>query len=331
MPTDLYELLGVAHDADARAIKKAYHRLALENHPDVNPDDPEAEERFKEAVAAFQILSDPERRRKYDAAGLDGLRGSAGKPGRSSTSQRTGHAERTTQTPGRSANRQSGSRASSQKTGARTKTRRRPSVGRVFESVFGGRSPMDTSHMSDVGGFEAALERGRDLSAVVEVDLPTVVTGGRVEVRLPDRVVPVDIPAGIEDGESIVLRGQGGRPPSEQSLPGDLKVEVRVLDHPRLSRHGLDLHLDFPLTVAEAILGGEVTVTAPHGSYAVRIPRGVHSGTRLRLAGQGITRGSRTGDLFVVVAIRSPDRIDAAIEDAARAIDAGYSEPVREE
>lgn len=299
-------------DADQRQIKSAYRRLAREHHPDLNPDDPAAEEQFKRVLAAFHVLSDPTTRQRYDDYGFEGLR-SDFNPRRSK--KRTRHKAQ------RPDDRPKSERAAS-------------SADTIFAEIFNGRSPLDSSHMNEFGGFDTSLERGQDLSADLTVDFLSAVRGGAAKVRLPNRSVTIDIPAGIADGQTLELRGRGGEPASEAGIPGDLSVTIHVSAHPLLRRDGLDLYLDVPLTVAEAVNGAEITIPTPHGSMEVEVPAGVHTGTKLRLAGQGVRLsaklgGPKEGDFFAVMQVYTPDYVDDEIRDAAETLTRGYSEDVR--
>ncbi len=295
-------------DADQRQIKSAYRRLAREHHPDLNPDDPQAEERFKRVLAAFHVLSDPTARERYDDYGFEGLRSDF-------------NPRRNEQRTRRENQRQKSERAAS-------------SADAIFAEIFDGRSPLDSSHMNEFGGFDTSLERGQDLSADLRVDFLTAVRGGTAKVRLPNRSVTIDIPAGIADGQTLELRGRGGEPVSEAGIPGDLSVTIHVTPHPLLRRDGLDLYLDVPLTVAEAVGGADITIPTPHGDMEVEVPAGVHTGTKLRLAGQGIhlsprLGGPKEGDFFAVMQVHTPDYVDDEIRDAAETLTRGYSEDVR--
>lgn len=312
MHTELYEILGVARDADEDAIKKAYRKLARKYHPDTNPGNAEAEETFKKVTGAFEILKVPEKRKLYDEFGMDGLR-----EGFDPQAARQ-YARWQTQ-------------------GGGPQYRQRTSAGAsgsfhdVFGDIFGGRSPFDTSDYSNFGGFQAPL-RGSDISARLEVDFMTAVRGGQIEFSVQGRSLKVRIPAGADDGERLRLKGQGQPAPETsqgRGTAGDLILELVVQPHPLLRREGLHLYLDFPITIPEAILGARLTVPTPHGDFTVTIPEGVHSGARLRLKGQGIERDGKKGNFFVVLQIQSPDHIDDEIRKAAEALSEGYKTDVR--
>lgn len=174
------------------------------------------------------------------------------------------------------------------------------------------------------------MERGQDLDADVTVDFLTAVTGGEATVRLPGRKLIIDIPEGTRDGEVVELRGEGGEPGSATGLPGDLTITLHVDEHPLLRRDGLDLYLDVPVTIAEAINGATIVVPTPRGDFEVSVPSGVHTGTRLRLADQGVRRRGRVGDFYAVVQVHTPDWVDEEIEEAAAVIERGYSRDVRD-
>lgn len=316
MNTELYDILGVPRDADQETIKSAYRKLARKYHPDVNPNNQEAEDKFKQASAAFEVLGNPEKRKLYDEFGFDGLRegfdpeqarqyqrwqaqqggfGGFGGWGRSRTGGATGG-------------------------GATFQD--------IFGDIFGGRSPFDTSDFTNFGGFQAPA-RGRDWTAQVDIDFMTAIRGGQVELATDGRTLRVRLPAGVADGERLRLKGQGGSPPDTRGTPGDLLLDIRVQPHALLRRDGLNLSLDLPITIGEAILGARVKVPTPWGDYTVSIPEGVHSGARLRLRGQGIRRDSARGDFFVVVQIQTPEHIDDEIRQAAQTLERGYIDPVR--
>ncbi|QDG51770.1 hypothetical protein FIV42_13735 [Persicimonas caeni] len=190
--------------------------------------------------------------------------------------------------------------------------------------------------MRDFGGFDASVdpqgaEQGQHLSADLTVDFLTAVRGGPATVRLPHHALDIDIPEGAQDGDVLELRGQGGEPPSQTGVPGDLTINLHVRPHELLRRNGLDLYMDLPITFAEAVKGAAVTVPTPRGEYEVNVPSGVHTGTKLRLAGQGVRRQGKEGDFFAVVQVYTPDFVDEEIEKAAEKMERGYSEDVRKD
>jgi DnaJ-class molecular chaperone len=295
--------LGVARDADSKAIKSAYRSLARKHHPDVNPDDDQAEERFKQILAAFRVLSTPKTRRLYDEFGFEGLKSDFDP----ADARRANRARR---------------------------TRDRTDADALFADVFDGRSPFDTSHMRDFGGFDTSfdqgsIEHGQHIAADLTVDFLTAVTGGPATVRLPHGNVALDIPEGACDGDILELRGKGGEPTSKTGIPGDLTINLHVKPHPLLRRRGLDLFLEVPITITEAVKGASIVVPTPRGEYEVSVPSGVHTNTKLRMGGMGVRRSGKVGDFFAVVQVYTPDYVDEEIEEAAEVLGRGYSEDVR--
>lgn len=312
MEQDLYKVLGVNKSATEKEIKKAYRKIARENHPDLNPDDAASEERFKEASVAFEVLGNQEKRKLYDEFGIDGLRdGFNPEQARQYQQWQSG----------------SGFRGRSQ-----TWSPSDPAFQDLFGSIFGGRSPFDTSDMRDFGGFYTGPSKGRDLSAPLTLDFMTAIQGGELELRVMGKSIKVRIPAGADTGDTLRLKGKGAPPPAEApagTKKGDLLLQINVDSHDFLERSGLDLYLDLPITVAEAVLGAKVSVPTPHGDYVVTIPAGVQSGAKLRLKEKGVHRGKKKGDFYAIVHIHTPDRVTEQVREAAAALDEGYTHPVR--
>ncbi|MFB6371778.1 MAG: DnaJ C-terminal domain-containing protein [Bradymonadaceae bacterium] len=312
MSVDLYDILGVSPDADSDEIKNAFRRLAREYHPDRNPDDPEAEARFKEALAAFEILSDPQQRRKYDRHGLDEL-DSAAKAGVD-----VDEVAPDDRSPWFDTDR---------------------NLGDIFADVLDGESPFDISHLKDVGGFETAkrrasrdrsVPRGDDVVANVEVDFLDAVLGRETEVEVDGTSYRVALKPGTRTGDRLRLTGRGKPAPNPGAEPGDLLLDVEVRDHPKLRRDGRDLFLDVPVTFAEALDGAAIRVPTPEGDVRVDVPRGVDSGLYLRLAGRGVERDGERGDFFAVVQIVSPDDVNEELRDVVERLKDGYTRDVRE-
>lgn len=314
MEKDLYQLLGVSRQASHDEIKKSYRRLARQYHPDVNPDDPAAEEKFKQISAAFDVLGDEEKRKLYDEFGLDGLR-EGFNPEQARQYQRW-QSQAGGFGGGRRVYRTGGGGASFQD---------------IFGDIFGGRSPFDTSEFTDFGGFQAPI-KGRDLTATLELDFVRSIEGGQMELTIGGQPLKVRVPAGVRDGERLRLKGKGSPAPQTpygEGQPGDLLLEIKVQPHPFVRREELDLYLEVPITMAEAVEGTQVTVPTPWGEYKVTVPEGVHSGAKLRLKGKGVRRGKQQGDFFVILDIRSPDRLDEEIRQAARQLARGYEGDLR--
>lgn len=291
-----YDVLGVPHDADADALKKAFRKLAREHHPDRNPGNPEAEARFKAVNRAYEILSDPGKRALYDEFGEE-----AEKLGFDAGSARAAKAW------------------SGRGRGAGPSPEADDLLGAFFRG-FGGS-----------GGFGGGPRRGRDVQAAITLDLRTAVRGGERQVVLDGRPVTVRIPAGVRDGGSLRLRGQG-LPGGQGAPPGDLVLEVRVAEDPDFARRDDDLRVVLPVTLGEAVAGATVEAPTLDGRVRLRIPPGAQSGQVLRLRGKGVPgRGGKRGDLLVELAIRAPrvDRDDPELRAALERIEAAYAEDVR--
>lgn len=274
---DYYETLGVPRDASQDDIRRAYRKLARRYHPDLNQEG-DAEERFKEVSEAYEVLSDPEKRERYDSLGSRWRSGeAAGGADFEDLFGQQGFG-------GGDARVEFGDGAFSE----------------FFERVFGDRGATATT----------GPLRGRDHEAVLELTLEEALAGGRRRLSLEDgRSFEVNIPAGVREGQRIRIAGQGasGR---DGAPPGDLYLLVRFRPHPRFRREGDDLYLDLPVSPWEAALGATVPVQTLTGTAQVRVPAGSSSGRRLRLRGRGLPKrdGSR-GDLYASVQIAIPKRL----------------------
>ena len=269
---DYYDTLGVPRDASSEDIRSAYRKLARRLHPDINKDD-DAEERFKELGEAYEVLSDAEKRERYDRLGANWRQGDdvSGAPGFDGFA-RTGAAD--------------GIRFEFGDSG----------FSDFFESLFG------TS-----GGAAGLRMRGADQEALIELSLEEAAAGGPLHVSLEDgRSFTVDVPAGVREGQRIRLGGRGGAAVGDAPA-GDLFLRVRLRPHKRFRVAGADLHSDIPVTPWEAALGATLDVPTLTGSKKVRLPAGSSSGRRLRVRGAGMpTRDGALGDLYARVQIRVP-------------------------
>jgi molecular chaperone DnaJ len=289
---DFYEVLSVKRDADEKEIKRAFRRLARKYHPDVNPGNKEAEHKFKEMAEAYQVLSDPEKRRQYDQFGKEGQSWSQAGPGGVPGGWTT------TEGPGGFGN-----------------------LNDLIEELLGGgrrgrgrrQRGQDLQFHIDVALEDAFHGATREIAVPVPQPCPQcqgmgltprgdVCTncGGRGQVEQIKRL-QVKIPAGIQSGSRIRLAGQG-------VAGGDLYLTPRILPHRLFKRRGDDLHLDVPVTYAEAALGAEIDVPTMNGRVKVKLPAGISSNQRLRLAGKGMPRAGDggAGDLYVEVSIVVP-------------------------
>jgi curved DNA-binding protein len=311
---DLYDILGVSRTASADEIKRAYRKLARKHHPDVNPGDKAAEERFKEITAASEVLSDAKKRKLYDEFGPDALR--------------TGFDEK---------------RAEEYR---RYRSQGIPPGGMPFDfgdfrtvDVGGGYGNFDFSSIfGDLFGGGAGRGRGRGqpfpadgshAEAELEVTLREAVLGGERELSVDGRKLRVRIPAGVTDGSQIRLAGQGGAG-RHGGKAGDLYLKVRLTEHPLVRREGRDLSIDLPVTVPEAVAGAEVTLPTFEGPIRFKVPAGSQSGKKIRLRGKGLPdlRGGARGDLYAVVRIVLPEPSEK-LEKAARALEPLYNEDPR--
>ena len=292
MAETLYEILGVPKTASADTIRKTYRKLARRHHPDVNPGDTQAEEAFKRVSAAYEVLSDQKKRSAYDEFGDASLAG------------------------GFDADK------------ARAYTQWQDTRQRRASQFDAGPIEFD---FSDLFARARGPERAPDIHATVQMDLRQVIHGAEVSLELPGQgAVRVRIPPGADNGSIIRIAGKGA-PGIRGGPPGDLVIETEVRPHPRLRRDGLDLYLTLPITLDEAYNGGSVEVPTFDGPVLLKVPARSQTDAKLRLRGKGIQRKDTRGDLFAVLDVRMPDRVDEALAAALGASAAAYSEPVRKE
>ncbi len=284
---DPYQTLGLTKTATDEEIRKAYRKLAKEHHPDLNPGNKEAEARFKDISAAYTLLSDPEKRRAFDAGEID----ASGQP----------QAER-----------------------------------RFYRDYAGAGAGFRYEQPEDVGGFEdlgdvfADLMRGRrggarggaetqfrmrggDVHYTLQVEFLEAVTGAKKRVDMPDgKTLDITIPAGVQDGQTLRLKGQGmagmGGGPA-----GDALITVTVLPHPVFRRDGNDIKSVLPVTLNEALNGGSVTVDTVTGPVSLKIPKHSDSGRVLRLRGKGV-QGKAKGDHLLELQVTMPPHPDEELE-----------------
>lgn len=290
MPNDPYQTLGVSRTATQDEIRTAFRTIAKKNHPDLNPGDKAAEDRFKAANSANEILSEPERRAKFDRGEID----AAGQ-------ERQARPER--QYYRDYAQGEAGSRYYGN--GAGTEG---DDFGDIFGEYFANR---------EAGGTRA--RKGADRRYRLEVSFLSAINGATERLTLPGGdTLDVRIPAGIEDGQTLRLRGKGD--PGRNGGPdGDAMIEVAVKAHASFRRLGRNVELDLPVTLAEAVLGGRVPVPTPRGEVNLMVPAGSDAGARLRLRGRGVAEaGSEAaGDMFVTLALVAGPS-DPALETALR-------------
>jgi DnaJ-class molecular chaperone len=300
---DPYTVLGVSKSATADEIKKAYRRLAKKHHPDQNASDPKAKEKFAEANQAYEIVGDAEKRAKFDRGEIDaegkprfsGFEGFGG--GRGPGAGPGGGWQSYEFDMGGAGGRRAGGGGFD--------------PGDIFSELFGGRGRAR-------GGPQGA-QKGDDTPASVTVPLLKAVKGGEVRVALPSgRMLDVNIPAGIESGKQIRLRGQG-QPSAFGGGPGDVILTVNIAPHPTFRIDGRDLRMDLPVTLYEAALGGTVEVPTLDGAVEMNVPPNC-AGKTLRLRGKGLPKAGDkpAGDLFVTLRASLPEAPDPEFEDLMR-------------
>jgi DnaJ-class molecular chaperone len=292
MAEDLYDILGVPRRATDEEIRSAFRKLAKASHPDVNPNNSAAAERFKKITAANDILSDPEKRRQYDAGEID----AKGDPRRPQWGRATG-ARRGAETRG--AESRGGGGAGFDDF----------SFSDIFSDVFGAGGP--AAGRRDGRPFTV---RGQDLRYSLEIDFLESVLGAKKRVTLPDGgVLDLTVPEGVTDGQVLRLKGKGG-PGGTGAEPGDALIEIKVRPHPDYEREGDDILLELPITIDEAVLGGRVEVPTSTGRVQLTIPKGTSSGKTFRLKGKGVRSKTGTaGDQLVTVKIVLPSEIDESL------------------
>jgi DnaJ-class molecular chaperone len=308
---DPYEVLGVARGASAAEIKKAYRRLAKAHHPDRNPGDPKAQERFSEIGAAHDLLADADKRAAFDRGeidaegkprfqGFEGFRpGSGGGGGRGGAGGPWGeHFETYTTSPGGGFRRSGGGGGGF-------------SAEDIFSDLFSG-----------LGGRSQRRPAapGEDLTVEATVPFVTWARGGKARVALPTgKSLDVTIPAGIGEGKTIRLRRQGQASLSG-GAPGDALIVVHVAPHPQFRAEGNNLRVEVPVTLYEAVLGGKIRVPTLDGFADMSVPAGTTGLRVLRLRGKGIAAKSGAGDLLVSLRVVLPDKPSGELEELARAM-----------
>ncbi|MCK6621395.1 MAG: J domain-containing protein [Calditrichaceae bacterium] len=278
-----YEVLGVREDASAEEIKKAYRRLAKEYHPDSRGGDKKAEEHFKKISEAYSVLGDPQKRQQYDLMRRGGFSGFEGFDyrGPGAGSYRVNFGDNVND------------------------------IGDIFSNLFGGGGRQGESLFNN---FEEIFHqkkppraRSADMESTITVPFEMAINGGETIIKTGgDRRVKIKIPAGIEDGKKIRIRGQGA-PSKSGAEPGDLYLTIKVAAHPEFERRGNDIHSYLYINMAEAVLGAEVTVKTVSGKEVkLKIPPGTGSAKIFRLPGMGVKAETGPGDHFVRVEIDVP-------------------------
>jgi DnaJ-class molecular chaperone len=280
---DPYRTLGVKRDASQEDIQKAYRRLAKKLHPDLNPGNKKAEEEFKDVSAAYDLLGDPDKRARFDRGEID-----------ASGAERAPHgfyrdyAER-----GGASNPYTSDAGFADFAGDED----------IFAQFFGR------------GGRANFRMRGQDSVYRLDLDFLDAINGGKRQVTLPDgEALDVTIPPGTHDGQILRLRGKG-RSGAGGGAPGDALIEIHVQPHPVFTRSGDDIHVEWPISLKEAVLGGKARIPTPTGAVSATIPKWSNTGSVLRLRGKGVPRpdGSH-GDEYVTLKIMLPEKPDPELE-----------------
>ena len=310
---DPYEILGLAPDAGAAEIKAAYRRLAKTYHPDAHAkgNDAHAQSRFQEVTAAYNLLKDAGARARFDQE-----RQQQARRARKEQAAGQGSFEEApfSRTAHKTARRFESDAASAEPTGTREE---------IFAELFEGiRS----------AGKRVFRARGEDRTYRLAVSFLEAACGARKRVALASgKTLDVQIPAGIEDGRQIRLRGQGGEGHGGAAA-GDALVTVSVEPHPQFERRGLDILLCCPVSLPEAVLGARIEVPTIHGPVTLSVPKGSNSGTRLRLKGKGIApEGAEPGDQYVTLELVLPEPQDDALRDFAAGWAAGLAHKPRQD
>ena len=285
---DPYEVLGLKPGATDKEIRAAYRKLAKKHHPDLNPGNTQAEERFKEISAANELLSDADKRARYDRGEIDAS--GQERPERPFYRQHAEGQQGRRYPPGGAG--EGGFGAAFDET----------DIGDIFAELFR-RGEGGTGGGAGGRAGPNMRMRGRDHSYTLAVEFLDAVNGATRRLALPDgKHLDVRVPAGIEDGQVLRLKGQGD-PGLNGGAAGDALIELRVIPHPFFRRDGSDIRLEVPVTLAEAVLGGKITVPTPSGNVSVTVPRHSDTGAQLRLRGKGVPAhaGKPAGDAYVTL------------------------------
>jgi DnaJ-class molecular chaperone len=279
LATDPYTVLGVTKDAPQSDIQKAYRGLAKKLHPDLNPGNKQAEEQFKEVTAAYDLLGDADKRARYNRGEIDAA----------------------------------GAERPEQRFYRDFAERDSPYTSNEGFADFAAEDVL--SHIFNRGPGANVRMRGPDARYRLELDFLDAINGGTRQITLPDGAqLDVRIPVGTRNEQILRLRGKGG-PGIGGGPPGDALVEVHVRPHRLFARKGDDIHLDLPISLSEAVLGGKIKVPTPTGAVTMTVPKWSNTGTLLRLKGKGVSRvdGSK-GDELVALRVMLPEKPDPELE-----------------
>jgi len=310
---DPYEVLGVQKNASPAAIKSAFRRLAKKLHPDANKQDKKAATKFAELNAAYEILGDDAKHKAFDRGEIDAEGkprfqgfGAGGPGGFGQGFGQDGGFEHFTWGP----------EGSQQRSSAGARTGRggvRGGIDDILRDVFGGMGGGGRRSQFEPEDFGGPAESS-DVTGAVTITLPEAATGTSRRVHLPTgKEIDVKIPAGLADGQTIRLKGQGM--PGPRGIAGDALITVSIAPHPLFDRDGADLKIELPITLYEAVLGGKVRVPTLDGAVELAIPPGTSSGRKLRVKGKGLPAKNGAGDLYATVRIVLPEQSDPELDE----------------
>jgi len=304
MAKDYYETLGVGRSANEKEIKQAFRKLAKKYHPDANPNDPSSEHKFKEINEAYEVLSDADKRAKYDrfGAGFEQMGGNGAPPGYG---------------------------------GQYTTNVDVGDMSDIFEQIFGNRGRSTGGTRGARGGFgfggfgqQEVATHGRDIEQPVSITLPEAYGGATRLITKGDRTVRVNIPAGATNGTKVRLAGEG-EPGTGGGAPGDLYLIVQVEPDSQFERHGDDLTTEVKVDLFTAMLGGEVDVPTLGRPIRLKVPAGTQSGRKFRLSGKGmplLREKEKHGDLYARVLVTVPEKLNeqqrALVEELRQSLEA---------
>ncbi|RFZ82037.1 J domain-containing protein [Mucilaginibacter terrenus] len=285
---DYYKVLGVEKNASEEDIKKAYRKLARKNHPDLNPDNPEANKLFQQLNEANEVLSDPEKRKKYDKYGENWQHGEAYEQAQQQAGQR------------RSSGGGYGSTAGNDYGGFDFSGGDGGDFSDFFQSMFGG-----------AGGRRQAAYRGQDLNAELHLNMRDVLESQKQTLTVNGKNIRLTIPAGIENGQTIKIAGHGG-PGANGAPAGDLYITFSIADDPDFKRVGADLYRTIDINLYKAVLGGEITADTLTGKVKLKVAAGTQNGTKVKLKGKGMPvykKDGVYGDLYLTYNIKIPTNL----------------------
>ena len=300
---DYYKVLGVARDADEKAVKKAYRKLARKYHPDVNPDDAAAEQKFKEVGEAYAVLSDADKRAKYDKYGATYGKDWENAEAYEEARRKAGYGGAAGGNPFARGSGGGGT------TYTYTSSGGQGDFSDLFEEMFGQQGAFNEYRSGGAGRGGRQRFAGADLRATLRLPLSEVMDSRKQVVTVGERKIRLTIPAGVSDGQTIRIKGQGAEAPGGQR--GDLYITFEIEVPEGYRRLGADLIVDVPIDMYTALLGGKVDLEAPDGKVRFTVKPETQNGTRIRLKGKGVPNYKKEGrgDLYAVVDITLPQNL----------------------